>query len=284
MSEPTSTSVPASGDLLWPQKQMESARPHSVKSTSDADHSSPKRGQESLVTRTCARLTDDSTAEHFFSQPEFLASRQVVPGSSEARKMTAGSGTSLSACSTNRGPLGRCLKILLESTTWGSTEFFLTWSGAATKCNRSVFRLVRSIPRTDETGTGSSAVAWPTPTSRDDKGQTQNPERMDYVPNIVKATWPTPQAHDTRNQGKGRTRTATGRVQCHNGDSASANLPLQVEEMASGPATCGCLARTESFVVRLTTLSAWLMGYTEAYLRHWETASSRKSRKKLLPP
>ena len=42
----------------------------------------------------------------------------------------------------------------------------------------------------------------------------------------------------------------------------------------------GSLALTESFVVRLTTLSAWLMGYTAAYLAHWETASSRKSRPK----
>jgi len=76
--------------------------------------------------------------------------------------------------------------------------------------------------------------AWPTPAARDEKGQTQNPERPDYVPNIVKQT---------------------------------------------GQITSGCLARTEKFVVRLMTLSAWLMGYTAAYLAHWETASSRRSRR-----
>jgi len=49
----------------------------------------------------------------------------------------------------------------------------------------------------------------------------------------------------------------------------------------SGMPRSSCLARTEKFVVRLTTLSAWLMGYTAAYCQHWETASSRKSRKGL---
>jgi hypothetical protein len=45
-----------------------------------------------------------------------------------------------------------------------------------------------------------------------------------------------------------------------------------------GGTSFGCLAQTEKFVVRLTTLSAWLMGYTAAYLRLWETASARRSR------
>jgi len=48
-------------------------------------------------------------------------------------------------------------------------------------------------------------------------------------------------------------------------------IPLISDQTRSGS-----LALTEKFVVRLTTLSAWLMGYTAAYLRHWETRSSRK--------
>jgi len=38
--------------------------------------------------------------------------------------------------------------------------------------------------------------------------------------------WPTPQTHDTQEQGHGRLLTATGRIQCHNGGSYSADLPL----------------------------------------------------------
>lgn len=37
---------------------------------------------------------------------------------------------------------------------------------------------------------------------------------------------PTPQSHDTREQGKGRPLTKTGRIQTHNGDSHSMNLPM----------------------------------------------------------
>jgi hypothetical protein len=46
-----------------------------------------------------------------------------------------------------------------------------------------------------------AASARPTPTSRDGKGKTQNPERMDYVPNIVKAGWPTPRSEDSESSG-----------------------------------------------------------------------------------
>jgi len=37
--------------------------------------------------------------------------------------------------------------------------------------------------------------------------------------------WPMPQAHDTQEQGMSRPLTSTGRIQCHNGDSHSMNLP-----------------------------------------------------------
>ena len=50
--------------------------------------------------------------------------------------------------------------------------------------------------------------------------------------------WPTPQTHDTQEQGHGRLLTATGRIQCHNGDSHSANLPL-VAKLAGWPTPKG---------------------------------------------
>jgi len=39
------------------------------------------------------------------------------------------------------------------------------------------------------------------------------------------AHYPTPSAHDTQEQGKQRRLTETGRIQCHNGDTHSLNLP-----------------------------------------------------------
>jgi hypothetical protein len=115
--------------------------------------------------------------------------------------------------------------------------------------------------------------SWPTPAKRDEKGQTQHPERMDYIPNIMKANWPTPTRRDcgesrTSTEGTALKRFAQGKRNLDDG------LAL------SGTPVSGCLARTESFVVRLTTLSAWLMGYTAQYLALWETASSRKSPRK----
>jgi hypothetical protein len=113
------------------------------------------------------------------------------------------------------------------------------------------------------------ASARPTPTTRDHKGVTQNPEQMNYVPNIV-AKWGSPRATPTKADGMG----GPG----NSGRDGGENLRTQAAATGQMPSTC--LAQTESFVVRLTTLSAWLMGYTGAYLAHWATASSRRSRRK----
>jgi len=234
--------------------------------------------------------------------------------SSEERLMTAGSGQRLSVLLPQSSPLGRCLKILLESETWGSVEFSLRWKLKATKCGCSVFQLAPSMRRTEGNDSGlfagESESAWPTPAARDIKGQIQNPERMDYVPNILKATWSTPCLAD-KEMGQNRTdkpvkdglrlasaakaawatpdtnpmapNSSTNRGKNHGG--ARPRLTQQgLGPQATGATTSGCLARTEKFAVRLTTLSAWLMGYTAQYLAHWETASSRRSRKSSSKP
>jgi len=115
---------------------------------------------------------------------------------------------------------------------------------------------------------GIVRASWPTPQSRDEKGETQNAHRMDAVPNVpnvLKASWPTPGMSDATRGGIQDPNTA--KAQGH---------ALRLTDYV-GKTPYGCLARTESFVVRLTTLSTWLMGYTGAYLRLWETRSSRKS-------
>lgn len=339
MTRRTSTFSQESGDLLLPLSGPAIGRCYSAKKSRGARPSSEKRGPASHNAQTLnsaekTQPAGGTVSPSTCSQQEFLASQRVVPASREARAMTAGSGRKLSACLGKSDPLGRCLKTLLESSTWESTEFLLTWKGAATKCNRSLFRLVPSTPRSDERGSGSSAAgwsaptatdgrrgnkpkrphdtgnpltqqiaSWPTPTKRDDKGQTQNPERMDYVPNILKATWPSPQAADKsrgpekpeeymkgehgRKLGSAMNLATWATPKSSQGGQDKArrdrkksggdDLVTQATEISSGPATSGCLALTENFVVRLTTLSAWLMGYTGAYLWHWEIRSSRRS-------
>ena len=121
----------------------------------------------------------------------------------------------------------------------------------------------RQGPTANELGNlvNRTAAAWPTPQSRDEKGQTQNANRQDATPNVVKGIhWPTP-----RN---------------NTGPSTDAKH-LSIDGVL-GKTQYGCLAQTESFVVRLMTLSSWLMGYTAHYLRHWEIRSVRKSRQKSL--
>jgi hypothetical protein len=55
--------------------------------------------------------------------------------------------------------LGSLARTLLASSTWNSTVVFLTWKASATPASRLLFRLVPSMPDTDETGFG----LWPTP-------------------------------------------------------------------------------------------------------------------------
>lgn len=56
-----------------------------------------------------------------------LASLQVQPGSEEARQMTVGSGRKLCEYYGKSGPLGLCLRILLESSRWTSSARYLKW-------------------------------------------------------------------------------------------------------------------------------------------------------------
>ncbi len=88
---------------------------------------------------------------------------------------------------------------------------------------------------------------------------------------MLKARWPTPKKSDI-DGGAARA------------DGTAPEKHHKMADYAIGITPYGCLARTTSFVARLMTLSMWLMGYTAAYLRHWETASSRKSRGASSPP
>jgi hypothetical protein len=91
------------------------------------------------------------------------ASLSPLPGSDEARKMTATSGLNLVGSWLNSGPLGSLEKTLLVTSAWASMTCFLTWRDKVTPAGRLLFQLAPLAHRTDETGSG----LWPTPMSQD---------------------------------------------------------------------------------------------------------------------
>lgn len=387
--QPISTSSAASEDSLLPRSGPDSKPSDSAKRTSVAGPSSKSRGANQS-TPTSAPATPSHIAESLFSQEDHPASRRVEPGSKEAREMTAGSGRKLCACLRKQSRIASFSRTLLESSTWESTEYFLRWEGSATKCNRSIFRLVpwtrpnsdtesglwaspqASVPNATESveswraraaklkekhGNGNGAgmplgiqaktVTWPTPNAKDESqhrnktANRSNPESKHHdgttLTDAVSA-WPTPDASEAGKTSRGGDRIdepliggivrTTWKTPSANEDAAGKWKPdgeLAMQEMFAhqvkgawptprqadfdkgvrspegyekekermgdgcdlptelsviGKTPYGCLAQTESFVVRLMTLSAWLMGYTGAYLRRWETASSRRKRSK----
>ena len=130
------------------------------------------------------------------------ASLSPLPGSDEARKMTAISGRNLIGSWLNSGPLGSLEKTLLATSAWASTTCFLIWRDKATPAGRLLFQLAPSTPRTDGIGSG----LWRTPDTGQggtsgllkegkthrDNGQPIQIRRCDQVQN--ERLWPTPRS------------------------------------------------------------------------------------------
>src|SRR5690606_23379400 len=96
-----------------------------------------------------------------------LANLSVMPGSDEARKMTATSGRKLSEFWKKSDPVGLLAKMLLGTSIWASTMCFLTWKAKVTKQSRLYFQLVPSAQVTGET----ECSLWATPNTMDHIGQ-----------------------------------------------------------------------------------------------------------------
>lgn len=96
------------------------------------------------------------------------------------------------------GPVGSLVRMLLASSAWSSTVCYLTWKASATPAKRLLFRLVPSMPRTDET----VAPLWPTMTAFEATGgNLVGKEYKDGSRHALKLTqavalWPTPSASD----------------------------------------------------------------------------------------
>lgn len=121
-----------------------------------------------------------------------LASHLVLPGSAEARRMTATSGRKCLELYKISGPLGSLARMLLGSSQWRSTRCYLTWKASVTPARRFLFRLVPSTPRID----GIDARLWPTVTAQDFKRRGPN-SRQQGFPEAVRM-WPTPTARDSK--------------------------------------------------------------------------------------
>jgi hypothetical protein len=87
-------------------------------------------------------------------QEDTHANHLVLPGSDEARQMTAISGRNLLESYKRLNLDGLLAKMLLDTSVWASTVCYLTWKDLATPGKRLLFRLVPSQPRTDEIESG----------------------------------------------------------------------------------------------------------------------------------
>lgn len=147
------------------------------------------------------------------SQEGILASHSVLPGSDEARQMTATSGQSLLALYENSSLAGSLAKTLLATSTWGSTRCWLTWKEKVTPGKRLLFQLVPSTPRIEEIELG----LWPTPktgqqgmsaktSGRPVEKSTHLTTQVALAEGMINPAtgrlWPTPRANDAEKRGR----------------------------------------------------------------------------------
>ena len=150
------------------------------------------------------------------SRPEAAPASRSLSQAKAPELMTPDtSGPTSTASSPPADPLSSWESKLRERLgTDGSMEFDLIWKEVATPAGRQIFRLSRSTPRTFASGSiGLQWTNWPTPTTRDSKGQSgagrqeRKGNPLDTLPNAIAATWPTPRTTD---QASGRILTPDG--------------------------------------------------------------------------
>ena len=153
-SQPTSTCSAGSVDSLLPLDGLDLKPLDSATTNPTHKPSSKSIGRMSQSTETSKHSMARHIEESLFSQEDFPASRSVMPGSGEARTMTAISGRKCSESYKRQGQLGSLVRMLLESSAWHSTKCVLTWKRVDTKSSRSLFQLAVSMPSTEETEYG----------------------------------------------------------------------------------------------------------------------------------
>lgn len=134
-------------------------------------------------------------------------SHSPLPGSGEAREMTATSGRRWSGLSKNSGPLGSLERMLLGSSGWHSPIYYLSWKPKDIGQGHFLYQLALSEPDTGGTGLRS----WPTPKATDYKGSGPAGSRSaqhDLERGNLKGAvmFATPQARDYRSGQESRWR------------------------------------------------------------------------------
>ena len=218
-----------------------------------------------------------------------LVSRSHRQEDSLLKTTPAISGQRCLELSGNSGPLGLLERTLLGSSNWAWMKYSLTWKAKATPQGRLIFQLARLEPRTSDNGFG----LLHTPTAK--ANQTAPSMAMRGSGNWVSSLWPTP----TTTEAKSDTHNVQNRIDknkqvmlCH----AVRLYPTPVTPTGggersgdrAGTGTLNYMARSGQLTDQKSGGSlnpmwvAWLMGYPTEYLNSvpWETASSRRSRKK----
>ena len=162
-NQPTSTCSAESVDSLLPLDGLDLKPLDSATTNPTHNQSSKSIGRMSQSTETSKHSMARHIEESLFSQVDFPASHSVVPGSGEAKTMTAISGRKCSESYKRQGQLGSLVRMLLESSTWDSKKRVLIWRGLAMKSNRLLFQLVPLVRSIGETEFG----LLPTPTASD---------------------------------------------------------------------------------------------------------------------
>jgi len=234
--------------------------------------SSKSTGPTCQSTTTLGKYEASYTQESLFLPGVFHANHFPLPGSSEARQMTAISGQKCSESYARQGRLGSLVKMLLGSSTWHSTKCTLIWKRKATQSNRLLFQLAPSMPRTEEIESG----LWPTPREGSEEGYMTRAARkghkvaisyletrVDYLENFAPKMWPTPRASEYKDSGPVGSKS-------HSHMDARQYLCAKAKD-PSRPSGCLSPMWTE-----------WLMGYPIGWgeLEDSEMPSSRKSRLK----
>ena len=208
-------------------------------------------------------------------QPDTPASPSPLPGSKEARKMTAISGRKYFRLFKQNAPLGLFARMFLDTSVWASTRCYLTWKiRPVTQSKHFVLELCPSMPRTADSESGLLQEMWATPNTMDHlpqrslesmmkrangqrKGRTRpsnlreqvNPETVNLHQIFM---WPTPTAVDYKGARKPESMKKTGRNPMTN------SLKDAVEH--ENPTGSGQLSGSLN-----PTWVEWLMGYPEGW-------------------
>ena len=130
-----------------------------------------------------------------------LANLTVLPGSDEARQITATSGRNISALLQRQDRDTYLPRMFLVSSPPISTRCYLTWKVKATPAGRSIFQLWPSMPRTG----GSGSLLLPTPLLSDVLGgRTTKGKGRPNEAGLRKMAmlWPTPTQRDWRSASR----------------------------------------------------------------------------------